>query len=113
MRLIPTQGYAVLRKAFVMMLNPRAEEEYIKRHNPIWPELQAVLIEHGVATYSIFHMADTGQLFAYVEVEDEARWNAIAQTPVCQTWWRHMAELMKHNEDQSPTAVSLPEVFHL
>jgi L-rhamnose mutarotase len=26
------------RKAFVMSVNPGAEQEYEKRHNPIWPE---------------------------------------------------------------------------
>jgi L-rhamnose mutarotase len=29
-----------IRKAFVMSVNAGAEEEYEKRHNPIWPELE-------------------------------------------------------------------------
>jgi L-rhamnose mutarotase len=33
------------RQAFVMSVNPGAEEEYEKRHNPIWPELEMVLNE--------------------------------------------------------------------
>jgi L-rhamnose mutarotase len=28
-------------------------------------------------------------LFAYVEIEDEARWNTIAATRECQKWWKH------------------------
>jgi L-rhamnose mutarotase len=28
-----------IRKAFVMSVNAGAEEEYEKRHQPIWPEL--------------------------------------------------------------------------
>ncbi len=33
----------MIRKAFVMQVNPDAHEEYQRRHNPIWPELEAVL----------------------------------------------------------------------
>jgi L-rhamnose mutarotase len=33
--------------------------------------------------YSIFLHPDTGQLFAYAEIEDELRWQAIAETGVC------------------------------
>jgi L-rhamnose mutarotase len=34
-----------IRKAFVMQVNPGAEQEYEKRHNPIWPDLEKVLKE--------------------------------------------------------------------
>jgi L-rhamnose mutarotase len=27
----------MIRKAFVMQVNPDAHEEYQRRHNPIWP----------------------------------------------------------------------------
>ena len=33
----------MIRKAFVMQVNAGSEAEYIRRHNPIWPELEAVL----------------------------------------------------------------------
>jgi len=57
------------------------EKEYEDRHNPIWPELKAILKKHGVHNYSIFLNPETHQLFGYVEIEDESRWQAIAQTP--------------------------------
>ena len=38
-----------IRKVFLMSVNAGAEEEYIKRHNPIWPELEQVLKDHGVS----------------------------------------------------------------
>jgi L-rhamnose mutarotase len=102
-----------IRKAFVMSVNPGQEKEYEKRHRPIWPELEAVLKKHGVHNYSIFLHAGTRQLFAYAEIEDEARWQAIAQTPECQKWWRHMGDIMPANPDHSPQATNLREVFHL
>ncbi len=101
------------RKAFVMSLNAGAEEEYERRHRPIWPELERTLLEHGVRTYSIFLLRATRQLFAYVEFESETQWQAIAQTEVCQRWWRHMRELMPSNADNSPVSMELREVFHI
>ena len=103
----------MIRKCFVMQLKRGAEEEYRQRHRPIWKELEDVLRTHGVHNYSIALHSETGQLFAYAEIEDDARWNAIAQTPTCRRWWDYMADLMEVNADRSPRAVELQEMFHL
>lgn len=96
-----------------MSVFPGKEEEYEKRHSPIWPELEKVLHEHGVRNYSIFLHAESGQLFGVAEVESEERWNAIADTPVCRKWWAYMKEVMPANPDDSPVSAPLKEVFHL
>jgi L-rhamnose mutarotase len=103
----------MIRKSFVMQLNPGAEEEYARRHHPIWKDLEETLKVHGVHNYSIFLHSETHQLFAYAEIEDESRWNAIAQTPVCRAWWNHLSDLMKVNPDKSPWALGLREMFHI
>ena len=102
-----------LRKAFVMSLNEGQVSEYKKRHNPIWPELETVLKDHGVLNYSIFFLESTHQLFAYAEIENEEKWAAIANTDVCQKWWKHMGDIMASNEDNSPKSETLTEVFHI
>ena len=89
------------------------EAEYARRHQPIWPELEAVLLAHGVRSYSIFLDPVSGDLFAYAEIESEARWQAIASTPECQRWWHSMRDLMPSNPDASPISRDLREVFHL
>jgi L-rhamnose mutarotase len=101
------------RKAFVMSMNAGMEEEYEKRHSPIWPELESALKEHGVLSYSIFLHPETQQLFAYAEIEAEERWTAIADTTVCKQWWAHMKDLMPSNPDNSPVSCELKEVFHI
>jgi L-rhamnose mutarotase len=101
----------MLRKAFLMMLKPGSRDEYERRHNPIWPELQQILKQHGVHNYSIF-LSDE-RLFAYVEIESEHLWQRIASTEVCQRWWAHMKDLMLTNEDNSPLSVELKELFHI
>ena len=103
----------MIRKAFVMSVNPGQEAEYEKRHSPVWPEMEQVLKEHGIHNYSIFLHPETRQLFGYVEIEDVARWAAIAETPVCQKWWKHMSDIMPSNPNHSPVSTQLQEVFHI
>jgi L-rhamnose mutarotase len=103
----------MIRKAFVMSVFAGKEEEYEKRHNPIWSDLERTLKDHGVHNYSIFLHPETLQLFGYVEIEDEGRWDAIAQTDSCQRWWKHMTDVMPANPDNSPVSLELKEVFHL
>jgi L-rhamnose mutarotase len=103
----------VIRKAFRMAVHPGAEGEYERRHAPIWPELARVLESHGAHRYSIFLDETDGSLFGYVEVEDEARWDAIAATPECRRWWAYMRDVMPTNADDSPRSTALREVFHL
>lgn len=103
----------MLRKAFRMSVHPGLAAEYARRHQPIWGELEATLLAHGVITYSIFRDPATDDLFGYVEIESEARWAAIAGTDVCRRWWTHMREVMPANPDDSPVASDLTEVFHI
>ena len=103
----------MIRKAFRMSVRPGGEHEYERRHNPIWPELEAILVQHGVHSYSIFLDRATNDLFAYAEIDSEERWNAIASTHVCQRWWQRMTDLMPSNEDNSPASRDLREVFHI
>ena len=103
----------MIRKAFLMTLKSGNEDEYERRHNPIWPELQEALKAHGVHNYSIFLDRATDRLFAYAEIESEELWQKIAETAVCRRWWSYMKELMLTNTDSSPQAIDLDEVFHL
>ncbi|HJA90835.1 MAG TPA: L-rhamnose mutarotase [Candidatus Jeotgalibaca merdavium] len=101
------------RIASVMTIFKGQEAEYQKRHDELWPEMQETLKKHGASNYSIFLLAETNQLFAYLEVEDKASYNAISQTAICRKWWDYMADIMETNADNSPVAADLTEVFHL
>ena len=103
----------MIRKAFRMSVHHGQEDEYARRHNPIWQELADMLVAHGVRNYSIFLDRQTGDLFAYVEIESEERWDAIAATEVCRRWWRHMSDVMPSKADGEPLSRPLAEVFHL
>lgn len=103
----------MIRKAFVMQVNPDAHEEYQRRHSPIWPALADVLKQHGAHHYAIYLDAERHLLFATVEIESEARWDAVAQTEVCQRWWEHMRDVMPTHTDNSPVSDTLKPVFYL
>jgi L-rhamnose mutarotase len=103
----------MIRKAFVMAVHPDQVVEYERRHRPVWPEMEQTLRAHGVHNYSIFHHPETHQLFGYVEIESEEKWNAIAQTAICKKWWAHMKDIMPSNPDNSPVSTEIREVFHM
>lgn len=96
-----------------MRVNAGATEEYERRHDPIWQDLEQTLLAHGVGRYSIFLDPESHDLFAYVEVESDQLWARIATTEVCRRWWRHMRDLMPSNADNSPVSRDLREVFHI
>lgn len=103
----------MIRKAFRMSVHADCHDEYARRHQPIWRELEETLRAHGVQDYSIFLDPQTSDLFAYAVIDSEERWAAIAATDVCRRWWQHMRDLMPANPDDSPVARDLREVFHI
>jgi len=103
----------MLRKAFVMQVYAHCHAEYQRRHTPIWPELERTLKAHGAHNYAIWLDAERNLLFASVEIESEARWQAVAQTEVCQRWWASMRDLMPSNPDNSPVSKALQQMFFL
>ena len=103
----------MIRKAFLMALRPGCQDEYEQRHNPIWPELQDVLKDHGVRNHSIFLDRGRDRLFAYLELESEQLWHQTSEIEICRRWWSYMKDLMVTNPDNSPVTVDPDEVFHL
>ena len=103
----------MIRKGFKMKLNPGRADEYARRHAALWPEMADMIREFGGHNYSIFLDEETNVLYGYIELEDEARWSASAETAICRKWWDYMADIMDVNPDNSPVAIDLRPVFHL
>lgn len=103
----------MIRKATVMKVFEGFHDEYKRRHDQLWPEMERELKNHGAHHYSIFLDEKTNNLFAYVEIENEEKWNAMSQTEICQKWWLYMKDIMETNPDNSPVATELKQVFYL
>jgi L-rhamnose mutarotase len=101
------------RIAFKMQLFPGFEEEYKKRHDELWPELEQLLKETGIRDYSIFLDPTTNSLFGVLKAEDPSKLDNLPAQAVMQKWWKHMGDIMESNPDNSPVQVPLKEVFYL
>lgn len=99
--------------AFKMQLKPGCKAEYKKRHDDIWPALSALLAEAGVTDYSIHLDEETLALFAVLWRKDNHTMDNLPSHPLMQKWWAYMADLMETNEDNSPVAIPLINVFHI
>ena len=101
------------RLAFKMKLKDGKKEEYIKRHNAIWPELKHLLRQVGISEYSIFLDEETSTLFAFQKVELGASSQDLKENLIVKKWWDFMADIMEVNPDNSPVSKPLKEVFYL
>ena len=101
------------RVAFKMKMFEGCEDEYKKRHDEIWPELQTLLKEAGIADYSIFLDKETNFLFGVLKIEDRLSFDELPSHPVMKKWWAYMKDIMESNPDNSPVSIPLKEVFYL
>ena len=86
------------RYAWKARVLPGKLEEYIRRHDQIWPEMTAVLNAAGIRNYTIWNTGD--ELFGYYEcdsVEFAARTQA--QSPVVDRWNEYMKDVMVMEKD--------------
>lgn len=69
-------------------------QEYIKRHNEIWPELVEVLKQAGIYNYTIWNVQN--ELFGYYECEKGSDYAAKvqAESPVVDKWNEFMKDVM-------------------
>ena len=89
-------------------------DEYIRRHDEIWPELVAVLKEAGICNYTIWEQDN--QLFGYYECEKGVDFAAKTQanSPVVDKWNEYMKDVMEMTLDPVTGAQpKLVKVFSL
>jgi L-rhamnose mutarotase len=101
------------RVAFKMKLFAGKEEEYKKRHDALWPELETLLKVTGVEDYSIFLDEETNILFGVLKIEKKIKLDELPNHPVMKKWWAYMKDIMESNPDNSPVSIPLKEVFYL
>lgn len=101
------------RFAFKMQLHKGFEEEYKKRHEALWPDLEVLLKSSGISDYSIFLDEKTNSLFGVMKANNQAALNNLPAHPVMKKWWAYMRDIMETNENNSPVSLPLMEVFYL
>lgn len=102
------------RYAWKARVKPGCKEEYVRRHNEIWPELKQLLKDAGVCNYSIWYTEDT--LFGYYECEHGVAFAAKtqAESQIVDKWNEYMRDIMVMEMDPETGAQPmLEEVFRL
>lgn len=74
------------------------KEEYIRRHNEIWPEMVKALKEAGICNYTIW--MDGDELFGYYECEKGAEYalKYQAENETVLRWEKSMEPITKKSE---------------
>ena len=74
-------------------------DEYVKRHNEIWPEMLEVLSAAGIKNYTIWNVGN--ELFGYYECEKGVEYAARIQneSPVVERWNEYMKDVMIMEKD--------------
>lgn len=103
----------IYRVAFKMKLFKGCEQEYLKRHDALWPELEVLLKNSGISEYSIFLDENTLDLFGVLKSTDPKALYDLPSHAVMQKWWAYMKDIMESNPDNSPVSIPLKEVFYL
>ena len=114
LRKIPKKAVSELfsRSAFKMKLKPGFKDEYKKRHDEIWPELSQVLTDAGISDYSIYLDEETHTLFAFQKLASGHTADDLPNNPMVRKWWDFMSDIMEYNDDNTPVAIPLKEMFH-
>src|SRR6185295_4492377 len=95
------------RVAFKMKLLKGKEDEYKKRHDEIWNELNELLKQAGIKGYSIFLDENTNDLFAYLTIDEATKLDELPNEPIMKRWWAYMKDIMESNPDNSPVSIPL------
>ena len=73
-------------------------DEYIKRHDEIWPEMKDMLHAAGIRNYTIWNVGN--ELFGYYECDSVAEAGRIqAESEVNARWDQYMKDVMIFEKD--------------
>lgn len=89
-------------------------EEYVRRHQAIWPELVELLKQAGICNYSIWNVGN--ELFGYYECAKGVEFAAKtqAESPLVDKWNEYMKDVMIMEMDLITGAQPmLTEVFRM
>lgn len=99
------------RRSFVMRLKAEMKQEYIRRHDAIWPEMADMLRQAGIRNYSIWWYHDL--LLGYYESEDLQYTDAFRDgNPVQARWNEFMADLIAYEEEDGLPVPAPEMVFY-
>jgi L-rhamnose mutarotase len=93
-----------------MRLRDGAFDEYVERHQAVWPELLEEIGRAGVQRMMIY-VHDESTVFVYSEVTDEDTWKRLWESEIHRRWGELMEPLLEFGQDGLIASSDLVEVF--
>ena len=102
------------RVCFTLRVRPERLEEYLQRHDPVWPDMLREIAASGRRNYSLFHAGD-GQLIGYFETDDlEGSQRYLADSEVAARWEAEMIHFLDTGGARADQGfVAFPVIFNL
>ena len=103
------------RICFQLQVKPERLDEYVTKHEAVWPEMLQAIADAGRRNYSLF-LRDDGLLIGYYETDDDAESDRrLATDPRTAAWEAEAAGFFESLPGTRPDqgAAQLREVFHL
>lgn len=93
-------------------VRPGKLEEYIRRHDEIWPEMTEILNRAGIHNYTIWNVGY--ELFGYYECNNnEYAIKVQAESPIVDRWNEYMKDVMEiRNDPRASTDLQFRKVFY-
>lgn len=86
------------RYAWRARILPGKLDEYIQRHDNIWPEMKELFTAAGIHNYTIWNVAE--EVFGYYECESVEKASRIqAESPVTARWRAYMRDVIVMERD--------------
>ncbi|HDY65047.1 MAG TPA: L-rhamnose mutarotase [Phycisphaerae bacterium] len=79
------------RVCFLLRLKKECVDDYLKAHDPVWPEMLEAIHDAGIRNYSLFIQKD-GMIVGYMEAENARESMArVGETDVSRRWEKSVA----------------------
>jgi len=98
--------------AFCLRLKAGGEVEYRRRHDALWPDMRAALLDAGLLHYEIHLEPGSLLLFATLVRRKDHTMDTLPLHPAWQRWQSHMADILVQ-ADGLPLRVPLQRMFWL
>jgi len=83
------------RVCFLLQVKKERLADYLRAHEPVWPDMLSAMHEVGIRDYSMFYR-DDGLLVGYFEAENpEESLSRLGETDANRRWQAHMAEFFE------------------
>ena len=92
---------------------PGTEEEYVRRHREIWPELVQAMREAGFSNYSLFRRVTDVVAYCECSPDIETCFNRLAEAGIADRWQEYMRGIVVDLVGPDGNLVRFAEDWHL